>query len=84
MAENDEHDEHEKKVKRKRPRTMGLKEAFQREKEQNPTDEELTFEERIAKEINKDKEFWLEKVNTHLEKIIDNANKDNKIHKCRD
>ena len=43
--------------------------------------EELTFEERIAVEINEDKEFWLDKANFHLEKLLDKANMDNKLQK---
>jgi len=35
-------------------------------KEQKLPMEELTFEERIAMEINEDREFWLEKINLHL------------------
>ena len=81
VVEHGKHDEHETQVKRKRTRTMGLKKALQKEKEKNPTDEELTFEERISKEINEDNEFWLEKVNTHLENLLYNENKDKNIHK---
>jgi len=53
-------------VERKRPRTMGLRKALQREREQKPPMEELTFEERIAMEINEDRKFWIDKFNFHL------------------
>jgi len=43
--------------------------------------EELTFEERIAKEINEDKEFWLNNMNLHLEKLLDKANMDKKLQR---
>jgi len=43
--------------------------------------EELTFEETIAMDINEDREFWLKKVNFHLDKLIDKANRDNKFQK---
>ena len=35
----------------------------------------------MAKEINEDKEFCLDKVNTHLEKILENKNRDKRVHK---
>jgi len=54
---------------------------LQKEKETNPTDEELTFDEIIAKEINEDKEYWLSRVNDHLQKLLKKANIDNNIHK---
>lgn len=57
---------------------MGLKIALQKEREKNPPGEELSFEERIANEINENKEFWLEKVNIHLENILDKAKRDKK------
>jgi len=43
--------------------------------------EELTFEDRIAMEINENKNFWLDKVNFHLEKLLDKVNKSNKLQK---
>ena len=45
---------------------MGLQRALQKEREQNPLVEELTFEERIAMEINENREFWVEKVKFSL------------------
>ena len=58
---------------------MGIRKAFQREREQTPPMKELTFEERIAMKINEDKELLLEKFNFHLENLLDKANKDNKF-----
>lgn len=75
MAKHDYSDEHEKLVKRRKPRTMGLKMTLQREREQGLREEELSFEESIANEINEDGEFWLEKVNTHFENLLDNSNR---------
>lgn len=43
--------------------------------------EELTFEERITMGINEDKEFWLDKVICQLEKLLDKANRDNKLQR---
>ena len=58
---------------------MGLRKALQREREQKPPMEELTFEDKIAMEINEDKDFWLDKVNFHLKNRLDKANEDNKL-----
>lgn len=41
--------------------------------------EELTFEERIAMEINEDREFWLDNINCHLDKLLENVNGDNQL-----
>lgn len=60
---------------------MGLSKEFQREREQKPPMEELTFEDKIAMEINEDKDFWLEKLNFHLENLLDKANGNNKLQK---
>lgn len=60
-------------------RTMGFRKALQREREKKPPMEELTFKERISMEINEDREFWLENVNFHLEKLLEKSNRDNKL-----
>ena len=49
------------------------------EKGHNLLDEDLDMEERIALEINEDREYWLDKVNDHLENILEKANKDNHL-----
>lgn len=58
---------------------MGLRKASQRQREQKPPMEELTFEDRIAMEINEDRDFWLEKLNFHLENILEKANRDKEL-----
>ena len=35
--------------------------------------------ERISKEIDEDREYWLGRVNNHLEKLLHKANRDNKM-----
>ena len=42
-------------------------------------DEYLNIEDKIALGINEDREYWLDKVNDHLEKLLDKANKDNHL-----
>ena len=79
MLETSEHEETKKKVKKKRPRTKGLKKALKEEKGHNLLDENLDMEDRIALEINEDKEYWLDKVNDHLEKLLDKDSKDNQL-----
>ena len=71
----------EVKGKRKRPRTRGLKEALQEEQKQILLNEDLDLEERIALEVHQDKEYWLNRVNEHLEKLLEKANKDNQMLK---
>ena len=66
MVDHEENEKHEGHMAMKIPRTMGLRKALKREREQKPPMEELTSEERIAMEINEDTKFWLEKVNCHL------------------
>ena len=61
MVDHEDIEQHEGHVSRKRPRTMGLRKALQREREQKPPMEELTFEERISMEINKKGSFGLTK-----------------------
>lgn len=63
VLEHDELDKKEDQVGRNRRRTMGLKRALQKEKDQNLLDEDLSIEYRIAMEINEDMEYWLGKVN---------------------
>jgi len=43
--------------------------------------EELTFEEKIAMEINEDREFWLNKINCDLEKLLEKFNMDNRFQR---
>ena len=62
---------------------MGLRKALQREREQKPPMEKMTFEERNVMEINEDREFWLEKVNFHLYNLLEMANRDKNLQKKR-
>ena len=39
--------------------------------------EDITLEDRISMEINEDEDFWLNKVNYHLEKLLEKSNRDN-------
>lgn len=79
MVDHEDSDQHEGHVARKIPRTICRRKALQREREQKPPMEELTFGERIEMEINEDREFWIEKVKFHLENLLDKANKDNEL-----
>lgn len=42
-------------------------------------EEQLTLNEQFVKDIAKNRECWLEKVNTHLETLMDKANRDVEI-----
>ena len=58
----------EVETKRRKPRTMGLKNALQRERESaTPKSSWQTFDELFLDEINQDREYWLDRVNGNLE-----------------
>ena len=65
--------------KRKRTRTKGLKKALQEEEEHILLNEEIDLEDKIALEVNRDKEYWLNRVNDHLEKLLEKENRDNQL-----
>jgi len=79
MLETSEHEETKKKVKKKRPRTKGLKKALKEEKGHNLLDEDLDMDDKISLEINEDREYWIDKVKKHLEKLLDEENGDNRL-----
>ena len=67
---------------RKSPRTRGLKRALKLEEQKEvKLANQLTLNEQFAKMINENREHWLERVNNHLEKILDKAKRDNEIQK---
>ena len=76
VVDHEDTEQHEGHVARKITRIMGLRKTLQREREQKPPIEELTFEYNIAMEINEDRDFWLDKVNFLLEKLLEKANRD--------
>ena len=74
--EPDDSDHDDTQTINSRPKTRGLKRALEQEKHEA---EKLSFEERIAKEVEDDREVWLDRVNLHLENILHKANKDNEM-----
>ena len=67
------------KGKRKRPRTKGLKKALQEEEEHILLNEELDLEDIIALEASQEKEYWLNKLNENMEKLLEKSNRDNQL-----
>lgn len=72
-----EESEGEYQPRRKSPRTMGLKKALEKQKEEEDALLQSTpltalFEQKIEKNW----EAWLERVNNHLEKKLEKANRD--------
>ena len=62
---------------RRRPRTMGLRKALEKQREEESTQEEqLSLQELLAMEIEHDRESWLERANIHLEAKLEKENKD--------
>lgn len=67
ILEPSEPEQTKKQGKKKRPRTKGLKKALKEDIGHNLLDEDLDMEDIIALEINEDRDYWLIKVNGHLE-----------------
>ena len=62
---------------RRRPRTMGLKKALAKQREEESAQaEQLSLQELLALEIEHDRESWLERANIHLEGKLEKENKD--------
>ena len=68
--------------KRKRPRTRGLKKALQEEQEHILLNKDLDLKDRIALEVHQEKEYWLNRVNEHLDKIMQKENRDYQMLRC--
>ena len=79
MVDVDELEDHEDQVKPRRPRTIGLKRHQEQQTEPSPSLAQEDFDDLIATEIEQDKESWLQKVNFHLEKILEKANMNTNI-----
>lgn len=58
---------------------MGLKKALQKERNQNLLVKHLISEDKITMKINEDGEYWIYKVNGHLDKLLDKANMDSQM-----
>ena len=62
---------------RRRPRTMGLKKALAKQREEESAQaEQLSLQELLALEIEHDRESCPEKANIHLEAKLEKENKD--------
>jgi len=54
-----------------------LKKALELERQKEAElEENLTLNEKLVKDIAENKESWLETVNTHLQTLLDKANRD--------
>ena len=69
--------EDEDQPRRKRPRTMGLKKALEKQKEEESALLQSTsLTTLFTQEIENNREAWLERVNDHLEKKLEKENRD--------
>ena len=76
MGEFDEN-EGEDQPRRKKPRTMGLKKALEKQKEEEDALLQSTpLNTLFEQEIQNNREAWLERVNDHLEKKLEKENRD--------
>ena len=72
-----EESEDEEGKSRRRPRTMGLKKALERQREQESAlAEQIPLSEIIVMEIEYYREPWLERENTQLEAKLEKENRD--------
>ena len=72
-----EESEGEDQPRRKRPRTMGLKKALEKQKEEEDALLQSTpLTAFFEQEIEKNREAWLERVNDHLEKKFEKEKRD--------
>ena len=66
-----EESEDEKFQTRRRPRTMGLRKALEKQREEESAlVEQLPLNELLAMEIEHDRDSWLERENIHLQKRV--------------
>ena len=66
----------------RRPRTRGLKRAFELEREKEAQlANQLTLNEQFGIMMNENREYWLERANTHLEELLAKANRDMEIQR---
>ena len=76
MGEFDDIEEEEQPV-RKRPKTMGLRKALEKQKEEEATlVRSYPLTQLLAQEIENDKESWLERANKNLEDKLEKKNRD--------
>lgn len=69
-------DEKEEQVPRKIPRTRGIKRALALERQMEAElADHLTLNEQLAIVINENRETWIDRVNQHLENLLEKANK---------
>ena len=71
---NDSEDEDQ--PRRKRPRTMGLRRALEKQEEEAAIFQSFPLTTLFTQEIENNQDAWLERVNDHLEKKLEKANRD--------
>lgn len=79
IVDIDESKENEEQLRRINTRTRGLKRALQQQREASPPKTQMTVDELILVDIEQDREYWLDRVNGHLEKLLKRDNKKNNI-----
>ena len=81
MVDDDQLEDAEVETKARRPGTRGLKRALQKERESTPKLGWKNFDELIIDEINQDIEYWLDRVNGNLEKLLKKSKKNNDLQR---
>ena len=76
MGEFDEREDGDQ-PRRNRPRTMGLKRALEKQKEEEAALlQSMPLTTLFTQEVENNREVWLERVNDHLEKKLEKENRD--------
>ena len=77
-------EEEEDQPRRKRPRTIGLRRALEKQKaEEQAQFEAFPLTTLFEREIEENKEAWLERANQHLETKLEKANRDLELQRKR-
>ena len=77
IGEFDEEEEEGDQPRQKRPKTIGLKRALVKQKEEEQAHiQSFPLTALLEQEIEENKEAWLERANKHLELKLENANRD--------
>ena len=75
----DDQEEHEIQVVRKRLRTKGIFKALHQQKEEFPSKEPVSLHDQIMEDFDNNREYWLGRINGHLEKLLKRENRGTKL-----
>lgn len=68
-----------KQVASGRPRTRATKREFEKQRETSLPKKLIMVDDLIARNINEDRVYWIDKVNEYLEQLLKKANRNNNL-----